>query len=236
MAPKTRGLLKTLTGLGKKKRGESSSQIPRSPEQSPEREELPESPPQNEPQPREEPQYIPLDIKFNSRAHARVFEKLEDNKIVNHKAIHIETLQELNLLAQFKTLAKRVHIWDFLNKLVDVPVYDDLTREFIATFSSENDIIKFQLMNIQQEMSMSDFCDIFGFKDEGVQAYNDDRNFWKLITNDRTSDPRVASHIVHPVLRYMQAALSNSLFARGETCAKVTFPELYILKCMLITP
>lgn len=54
-----------------------------------------------------------------------------------------------------------------------------------------------------------------------------------MITNDRDCERRLASHIIHPVFRYMEVALSNSVFIRGESTSKLTFPELSILKCML---
>lgn len=70
-----------------------------------------------------QPEHDPDDIKFSRVSHSRLWDKLDFSKIINHKALDIDTLTEFGLLSQFRALAKRVHIWDFLNKLVGVPVY-----------------------------------------------------------------------------------------------------------------
>jgi ATHILA ORF-1 family len=70
-------------------------------------------------------------------------------------------------------------------------------------------------------------------KSKGFNGGYDMEDFWELVTGYRDYKGYRARSIKHPVIRCIQRALAQTIFARGDDIEEVTIEEMELLDHML---
>lgn len=134
--------------------------------------------------------------------------------------------------------------------------YEGLTLEFLSSLNfyddkinvlNPNHTLSFRLLNVDFELTLSNFCELLGF--ENVGAIHDSKNpatksegfnpqaFWSQITGETHCEARHAKAILihNPVFRYVHRAMACTLFGRerlvgSELLNCLFFGKLYMVK------
>jgi len=160
------------------------------------------------------------------------------------------TLENLGISDSVFKLLNRLGLVDLLRPMRG---FKNFTYEFLSSISFTKDRsrlenpdhrVSFQLLNIDYEMSVENFCNEMGFANAGYihdswnhdlrSATYDAEAFWTSITGiaQYNSRSNKASNIHNPVLRYLQWVMACTIWGRKEVGPTRT-DELFMLWAML---
>src|ERR1017187_9960271 len=163
----------------------------------------------------------------------------------NTRRVDLDTLEALGVREDFVRLTERIGFtpafW-----AIDRPCYDELTLEFLSSIKLRRDkndkpFITFRMRGEKRSVSIARLRSWFGFQARptttcfGFRVGYDKDHFWRLISGMAIahSNKYMSLAIPHPVLRCIQRALANTIFARGETVSRVNEEDLWLMDYML---
>lgn len=193
----------------------------------------------------------PHGIVFKDGTQGQKYELLGNRKMVPTRYPHILTLQLLGIDDNVNQLLANLGWLDFLE--IARCTYEGITLEFLSSlcfFEDRSDSgipnrkLSFRLFNVDFNLSLTEFCELLGFKNEGF--IHDSRHpeekpegfcaktFWAELTGKGHYEARAAkaSSIHNPVFRYVHRVMACTIFGRGEA-GVVRVAELFILWAMV---
>ena len=168
-----------------------------------------------------------LGIEFTEDFHHNRFNRLKDREIKSTKWVCPYTLNQLGLGLDFNLLCNNVGLLHFVFQ--DAATYRRLTLEFLSTlrhtvgpsfvseeYSPRANIISFQLMNREYNLSLDQWCQCFGFVNNITAIRNAsfmiDPPPYSYFNRMRIYDPiPTGSQIECPVVHYLHYVIANTL-------------------------
>lgn len=157
--------------------------------------------------------------------------KVKEMKLDTFRVIHLPTIITLEIETQFQSMAKTLGIWDFLLSLWECYAYKEATNEFLSTFRF-GDMIVFKLLCVRYRFTLEAFNQTLSFASDGVHEYDGDnvKDTWAFISRKPASETNWKSNAIrHNIIQYFHCALSNSVFARGDTQAIADYKDLFFI-------
>ncbi|KAJ3698389.1 hypothetical protein LUZ61_002094 [Rhynchospora tenuis] len=160
----------------------------------------------------------------------------QTKKIENTRFVDLDTLEKMGILEDFLHVTQRGGIerrfWDLRR-----PTYKRLTVEFLASLvvkvEDEEYVIHYRLLDNDYSSTASEISELFGFAPGGEFKGKINGDLWKYLTgmDERPEQPK-GKFIQHPVFRMIQRGLGHTIFARGESAAKMRKEEFMVMSRM----
>ncbi|KAJ4756217.1 hypothetical protein LUZ62_090622 [Rhynchospora pubera] len=159
-------------------------------------------------------------------------------RIENTRAVDLDILEKIGILEPFLAISEKGGI---MRKFWDIkrPAYKRLTVEFLSSLTVQEEdevfVMRYRLLDTDYETDALELCEYMGFTPGGEYKGKYSSNLWGQISGDtgKAGEQPKGKSIQHPVIRIMQRALSNTLFARGESSSKIRKEEFMVLTRML---
>ena len=172
-----------------------------------------------------------MGIKFVERTKADRFGLLKKREIRSTKWACPTMINQLGITNDFNLLCNRVGLFPFVFQ--DQPTYRRLTLEFLSTLEHTvrnygdgeqeegSDMITFHLMNKEYKLTLTQWCDHFGFVNNNshirVNSILVKPTTSYLFNKMSTQHDFPKGNVIEcPAVRYLYYVIANTLQARGE--------------------
>ena len=189
--------------------------------------------------------YPPPHFPIPTRGMFERFDRLQRRQFANTRRLDFEALHAFGVYVPFVQLTERIGFtpafWG-----IQHDCYQELSLEFLSSLKlrwdpEDQPYIKFQMRGETRRVGIVHLREWFGFKPNpethslDFRVGMDKEHFWRLLTGMECADSNQyrGLAIPHPVLRCIQRALANTIFARGETVARANEEDLQLLDHML---
>ena len=173
-----------------------------------------------------------MGIEFTENFNTNCFRRLKNREIQSTKWACPTILNQLGLTNDFNLLCNRVGLLPFVFQ--DTPTYRRLTLEFLSTLKHTvgiyyrteeeyegSDIITFRLINQEYNMTLTEWCNTFGFVNNN--SYIRCTTYMLNPTPTQYFNRMSISSLIpkgnlleYPAVRYLCYVIANTLQARGE--------------------
>ncbi|KAJ3684756.1 hypothetical protein LUZ61_013920 [Rhynchospora tenuis] len=161
----------------------------------------------------------------------------QTKKIENTRFVDLDTIEKMGILEDFLHVTQKGGVerrfWDIRR-----PTYKRLTVEFLASLEvkveDDEHVIHYRLLDNDYSSTASEISELFGFTPGDEFKGKIDEDLWRYMTgmNERPSEQPKGKYIQHPVFRMIQRGLGHTIFARGESAAKMRKEEFMVMTRM----